>query len=526
MTPQARGSPCLLRLRGPTQNAAVTRPHTAASTLQDFEPLLLAEAVLLRACAQGDIAKVSYQRPRTPAPDVRMRAEFLAFLARGGGPGAPVVGRRLQLLGACIVGHLDLRDSILHNSLWFFRCVFGAPPQFDAAHLHGSLTFRDCALPGFSAEGARIAGELEFDAGCNMYGELMLARATIGRHLSAERLQLRSSTKFPHTRPCRVLADNLRVGGDVLLVGGVETVGELRFKGANIRGDLLASGLHARTELDDAGVRGVALNLDGADVRGSVYLDAGFSATGQVRLQRARIAGDLNCRGAEFDALGDAGWGDAGAVLLDRARIGGALVLRELQSPLSGASLVDARASSLLDDAATWGERYALDGFIYKRLAAGAPTDPAMRVDWLGRQFSGALDSDPLPDPWRRLIKVLRRMGRNGSAGEVAIGRERHLRRTGLIGRDAPQPLRWLPRLGHDLFGVLAGYGHRPLRLFALTLALWLAWFWSVHGLAMADLSPSGMWRALTWFEALCGVGATLTLIACLTGLTERDRRS
>jgi hypothetical protein len=242
-------------------------------------------------------------------------------------------------------------------------------------------------------------------------------------------------------------------------------------------------------------------------------------------MQRVRIAGDLNCRGAEFDALGDAGWGDAGAVLLDRARIGGALVLRELQSPLSGASLVDARASSLLDDAATWGDHYALDGFVYKRLAADAPTDPAMRVDWLGRQFSGAPDGDPLPDPWRRLIKVLRRMGRDGSAGEVAIGRERHLRRTGLIGRDAPQPLRWLPRLGHDLFGMLAGYGHRPLRLLVITLALWLAWFWSMHGAPALDLSAIGLWRALTWLEALCGAAATLTLIACLSGLTDRDRR-
>lgn len=525
--PQARGSAGLLRRAGAAQNAAVTRPDSAAAapTLQDFEPLLLAEAVLLRAAAQGNIAKVGYQRPRTPAPDVRLRAEFLAFLARGGGPGAPVKGRRLQLLGACIVGHLDLRDSTLRNSLWFYRCVFGAPLELDGAHLHGSLTFRDCALPGFSAEGARIDGELEFDAGCNMYGELTLTSATIGRHLSAERLHLRSSSKFPHTRPCRVLAENLRVGEDVLLAGGVETVGELRFRGAKIRGDLRASGLHARTELDESGTRGVALNLDGADVRGSVFLDAGFSATGQVRMQRVRIAGDLNCRGAEFDALGDAGWGDTGAVLLDRARIGGALVLRELQSPLSGASLVDARAGSLLDDAATWGDHYALDGFVYKRLAAEAPTDPAMRVDWLGRQVSGTPGGDPLPDPWRRLIKVLRRMGRDGSAGDVAIGRERHLRRAGLIGRDAPQPLRWLPRLGHDLFGMLAGYGHRPLRLLAITLALWLAWFWSTHGAPVLDTSVPGLWRTLTWIEALCGGTATLMLIACVTGLTDRDRR-
>ena len=148
-----------------------------------------------------------------------------------------------------------------------------------------------------------------------------------------------------------------------------------------------------------------------------------------------------------------------------------------------------------------------------------------MRVDWLARQFSGALDSAPLPDPWRRLIKVLRRMGRDASAGDVAIGRERHLRRAGAIGRDAPAPLRWLTRLGHDVFGMLAGYGHRPLRLLAITLALWVAWFWSLHGVPALDISAPGLWRALAWAEALGGVIATLTLIACVTGLTDRDRR-
>jgi len=115
----------LLQKCRPAQNAPVTRlnPASAALTLQDFEPLLLAEAVLLRAAAEGGIAKVSYQRPRTPAPDVRLRAEFLAFMARGGGAGAPVAGRRLQLLGACIVGHLDLCHSTLPVSLWMYRCV-------------------------------------------------------------------------------------------------------------------------------------------------------------------------------------------------------------------------------------------------------------------------------------------------------------------------------------------------------------------------------------------------------------------
>jgi hypothetical protein len=32
--------------------------------------------------------------------------------------------------------------------------------------------------------------------------------------------------------------------------------------------------------------------------------------------------------------------------------------------------------------------------------------------------------------------------------------------------------------------------------------------------------------QALTWFEALCGWLATLTLLAIATGLTDRDRRN
>lgn len=543
---------------------------TASSlTLQDFEPLLPAEAALLRAAASGGIARASYQRPRGPTSELRLRAGFLALLARGG---APVAGRRLQLLGASIVGTLDLRGCRVPTSLWFYRCAFGSAPRLDGAHVQGSLTFADCVLPGLQAEDCRIDGELEINAGCSLYGEIQISRARIGRDLDCERLRLRESTKFPDARPCRIAADDVRVGGDVRLDGGAQVMGGLRFRGARIAGELRAGAAHVSAALDAAGTRGVALDLDDARVRGDVLLDAGFTAAGQVRLRRARIGGDLDCTGAAFDAVGDAGWSGAGAVLMDRARIGGALVLRKLQSPLQHASFIDARAGSLRDDAATWGQHYALDGFVYKRLAPDAPTDAGMRVAWLDRQFANPVADAPMPDPWRRLIKVLRRMGRDRSAGDVAIGRERHLRRAGLIGRDAPRPLRWLARLGHDLYGVFAGYGHRPARTVLAALALWLAcaavyWAAARHGafalaapagqpaasapsplaysldvlLPLLDLGHARNWvpagdplalgaapllRALNWFEALCGWLAAAALVVSLTGLADRDRRA
>jgi hypothetical protein len=96
--------------------------------------------------------------------------------------------------------------------------------------------------------------------------------------------------------------------------------------------------------------------------------------------------------------------------------------------------------------------------------------------------------------PWRRVIAVLRRMGHSHSAAQLAMQRERWLRRIGHVGQTTPGLLRWLPRLGHFLFGLLAGYGLRPHRLIGWAVGVWLAsaavfWLASEEGL-MAPTHP------------------------------------
>jgi hypothetical protein len=473
--------------------------------VDDFEPLWLAELIVLRAAASGDIAKVGLRRPRSPSPDVRLRGEFLAFLARGGGIGAPVAGRRLQIVGACIVGRLDLAGATSPMSLWFFRCTFGAPPRLEGAHVLGSLTFSDCALPGVRAEGCRVDGDLALSAGCSVNGEILLARGVVGRDLDCERLRVRdASGPVAPSRRRMLVADGMRIGGDVNLSGGVEAVGEVRFVGARIDGDLRAGTARMTADIDESGARGVALNLDRARIAGSVSLDAGFSAAGTVRLRQARILGDLDCSGADFDAVGDASWGGSGSALqLDRARVGGALILRRLHGPLQAASLADARVGSLVDDAGSWGQHHVLDGFAYSRFGPDAPTDAPTRLDWLERQDSAVLDHRP--DPWRRVIRVLRRMGRDDSAAEFAIGRERHLRRIGRIGLGVPPALRWLARLAHDAWGALAGYGHRPLRLLGAAAIVWMLFggiYWAAA--ERGGFVPGPAWTAADPRMAAC----------------------
>lgn len=442
-------------------------------TLADFEPLRRAERILLRACSQGDIAKIGLRRPIAGTVDVTVRASLLAFLAKGGGPGVRVAGRRIEMLGAWVEGRLDLGDAAVPTTLWFYRCVFDHVPLLDGARVAGGIGFPDCRLPGLMAEACDIRLDLALNAGCTIDGEVRLKRAQIGGDLHCARLKLQTGDRALAGRP--LIADAIRVGGDVTLSEGFEAVGEVRFVGARIGGDFVAGRARLTGHVDTQGARSAAMVLDRIEVGGSVQLDAGFAAAGRVCLRRAQIGGDLDCTAAAFDMVGDAAWDKGVTLVLDGANVGGTLYLRQLQGPLAGASLADAKVKVLADDGSAWGERLVLDGFVYSRFGEGAPVDAAFRLAWLARQRPSHLGADFRPHPWRRLIAVLRKMGHDAVAAHVAMQREVTLRRIGRIGATAPAGWRWLPRLAHRLFGLVAGYGHRPQRLAGWAVGLWLA---------------------------------------------------
>jgi hypothetical protein len=525
-----------------------TRRESAA--LARFGPLRHAERLLVQACASGDIAKVGLRLPETSTAEVSLRAHFIEFVLRGG---LRLRGRRLQLVGAFVEGRLDLGDASIAGSLWFYRCRFDSQVLLDRAHVAGAVTFSGCHLSGLLAEGCSIASDLVLKAG-KVDHDLRLGRAHVGGHLDCSRLDLSGAGDAAPSRRA-LLADAAHVGGDVRLADGFHAVGVVRFNGARVEGDFRASG-HFNGNLVSERTRAAALVMDRIEVAGSVRFDGGFGAAGCVSLRRARIGGDLDATGASFDWLGDAGWADGASLVLDRARIDGALVLRELRSPLLRASFVGARVATLADDLSTWGERLALDGFSYSRFGDGAPLDTGFRIEWLERQEPAHLRSQFRTQPWRRLIRVLRRMGHEHRAGSIALRRERWLRRIGWVGSWAPPALRWLPQSGHLLLGLLTGYGHRPVRLLGWLAAVWLVCssiYWAAAGFAPAGSAfspfaysldrllpllqlgePTGWttespWaEAMRWlsrFEAGFGLLAALLLLASLAGWVDRDRR-
>jgi hypothetical protein len=534
---------------------------TERAPLSKFEPLRRAERLIVDALAAGDIAKIGLRRPEKRSGDASVRGSFLAFVLRGG---LPLKGRRLQLLGAFIEGVVDLGDTAIAGSLWFYRCTFDSSVMLNGARVAGAVTFADCHLSGLMAEACSFASDLVLNAGSRVDNEVRLLRARIGGDLDCTRLDLCGIPDPAQSRRA-LMADAVQVAGNVRLVDGFQAIGEVRFRAARVDGDFRASG-NFTGNLPSEGFRGTALLMDRIVVAGSVQFNGGFfGAAGGVSLRQARIAGDLDATGASFDRLGDASRGDEAALLLDRARIDGALILQQLQAPLLGASFVGARVGTLADDETTWGERLALDGFMYSRLGEDSPLDTVFRVDWLECQRPTHLESHFRVQPWRRLIKVLRRMGHEHSAGSIAMRREHRLRRIGRVGSWAPPALRWLPRTGHALLGLLTGYGFRPGRLVGWLVAVWMLsggayWAAAAQGAAQdtsvpADaaeaafsplaysldrllplvalgqsdsLSAGSTWvDAMHWlgrFETVFGWAAALLLLASLAGWMDRDR--
>ena len=95
-----------------------------------------------------------------------------------------------------------------------------------------------------------------------------------------------------------LLADSINVRGPVF-IKHVKSGGAIHLVGSDIGRNLDM----AATEITTTGM---ALLLDGAKIRGSVFLHDRFRASGEVRMLNARIGGDLGFQGATLSTTGRA----------------------------------------------------------------------------------------------------------------------------------------------------------------------------------------------------------------------------
>jgi hypothetical protein len=359
------------------------------------------------------------------------------------------------------------------------------------AHVGGGLYCTGAQLDGqegnaLEADRVVITGSMYLNEGFSATGKVRLVAAQIGGSLSCRGAQLDGKTGDA------LWADGATIKGDVFLREGFTATGEVRLLGAEIGGDLSCTGAQLHSNGGDA------LSADGATIKGSVFLDEGFTAHGTVRLQGAQIGGGLYCTGALLDAK------DGDAFSADGTVVQGSFLLRNMKQPVRGASLSGTRVGRLVDDAASWDRDLVLDGFVYDMIAGGAPTAASTRLAWLAKQrlthYGRAKEgSDFRPQPWQQLISTLTAMGHVEEARQIAIALEVHLREIGKIGQTPPEwgrvragSYRAVSRWAHWVFGILIGYGHRPIRLIAWMVAVWLAlgaFYW--YAAEQAVFAPS-----------------------------------
>ena len=250
--------------------------------------------------------------------------------------------------------------------------------------------------------------------------------------------------------------DRLTCEGSLFIRNGFKTKGEIRLLGVRVASDLALSG----ALLENEGAR--ALSLDAAKIEGSLFLDR-VESKGEIRLHEARVGGVLVLDGSEFRNPGDVALNGQGA------NVAGIFFIRWLGAVDGTLSLSGMRVGALCDDASSWLRargNIRLDGFRYERFTGMAPTAASARVSWLDAQTPEDLLEDFRPQPWEQVISVLRTMGYPNEARAVAIAKQIRQRGAGKLPKGA--------RAFHWLYGLLVGYGYRPMRLVGTTASIWL----------------------------------------------------
>lgn len=262
---------------------------------------------------------------------------------------------------------LDCRDLRVDGSLFLDGASFRAEGEacLSSAHIKQSLdcrhaTFHNPEGKALNAYDLTVDGDIMCEAGFTAEGEVCLERVTVSR------LQLGGGTFRNDSGRFALRADSLCARAGVFLDNGFHAFGGVRMVGADITGQLCCTqgifhhpsgiALDARRlkagdvyldrgfvakgqvrldgalltrqlnctagEFDDGDGAGRALDCDGLECDGDIFLDRGFSAKGEARLVGARVSHELNCTGGHFEnpggtALNADGFTTPGNVFLD-----------------------------------------------------------------------------------------------------------------------------------------------------------------------------------------------------------------
>lgn len=455
----------------------VKSPAPLKPTLSPYERAVIAAA------STGDIADFS----DLDTPPV-IRAEILRRLITGLAQkqckhADPVAPRGVRIHTAVIEGALDLSGwtgraddpSRILPTIELENCVLDETLSLEESHID-SLSLLGCSLVSLSAGSARIEGSVYLN-GSRVKG---VGNKKAGTHFALD-------------------FAGAKIGGNVTLRVyqgcSFEAHSQITFLGAQITGAFNASG----ARLLNPG--GIALNFTRADIRNSAFMtsDEGirFTAKGELRFWITQIGGQFAINGALLENK------RGQALSLDGATIRGnvfmlpsdngtpvtingdvRLVGSRIESSLVSRDIVmdgvfdtrNAYISVLFDDArSSWPTkpgRMRLSGLTYERLHGNAEDqrDNSLhrRLDWIKRQYQNPerpTASEFDPQPYNQYAKVLRARGQSTDADRVLIT----MRELRLRSHIDPWPM----RVFQKFLGLTSGYGYAGTRA-VMALVLWI----------------------------------------------------
>lgn len=500
--------------------------------LSDFKKLSSAEQTLLKQCLEGDWATLSETTPQQRTSENEVRATFIRFLLLS--DQVQVHESGMSLRGAWITGQLNLSCSVINRPIELLNCHFEQAIALWDATATAPLRFCDSTLQGFNADRLKLDSRLDLSnvqclgvvdlSDAYVRGQVIFNEAKLtgidDEVFNGAGLTCDSDVLFRHTRfsggmvdlmtaqiagelgmvganldgggGIAFCADRMVVKGSIYLGEGFKSRGQVRLSGATVGGQISCSAGH----FDAGEINGVALNVQSTEVRSSVFLRNGFSSNGTVVLTNATIGGDLSLIEAS----------SISALHAMQMSLKGQLNLLRLGTPLSNVSLAGARIERLTDDASSWGENIVLNGCVYQFIDVPSQSDFERRLNWLRNQKSSlkpnATHDHFRPQPWRQLKTVLENMGHAEQAREVGIAYEECRYTSDLIGQGPSTWRPWERRLNrrimralHWLYGVLTGYGYRPMLLAKWFFIVWAIctgfyWWGANQGAAFAPTDP------------------------------------
>jgi hypothetical protein len=233
------------------------------------------------------------------ALDRIIKAEWLVWLCTDPRASAKVTSKGIDIAGVRIDGELNLTWAKVQFPLRAFKCAFTK-----------TIVLNRSILPSLDLQGTRIKEGLHGDGltvdrdmvctdGFRADAPVFLRDARIGRSLKCD------GGQFVNPTGTALDLENARSGPIYLR------------KGYNAKGESVPFTAEGEVDLENAAIAGnldcsggvfakgaeaniYALRADEVQVEGGVYLGKGFRAEGEVSLHGAKVGSSLDCSGGQF----------------------------------------------------------------------------------------------------------------------------------------------------------------------------------------------------------------------------------